>query len=154
MLSFTFDRIPRSILTVVIGHIVITLPYALLVLIPRLEQIDSSLKPGDLELIARTKDAYIYENPRALPRVMLLGLCTIAGGLFGPTFFRRKTQLGIAMVVLIAAYAASMLIRPSTLSLAPQPSSNDIRRIRRISTTKSAPWSRSSAAAWRCSPPP
>jgi hypothetical protein len=36
------------------------------------EQIDSSLKPGDLTFIARTKDAYIYENPHALPRVMLL----------------------------------------------------------------------------------
>ena len=36
------------------------------------EQIDSSLKPGDLNFIARTKDAYVYENPRALPRVMLL----------------------------------------------------------------------------------
>jgi hypothetical protein len=53
------------------------------------------------------------------PRVMLMGLVTIAGGLFGPMFFRRKTQLGIAMVVLLGAYAASMLIRPSTLSLAP-----------------------------------
>ena len=36
------------------------------------EQIDTSLKPGDLNFIARTKDAYVYENPRALPRVMLL----------------------------------------------------------------------------------
>ncbi len=36
------------------------------------EEVDSSLKPGDLTFIARTKDAYIYENPRALPRVMLL----------------------------------------------------------------------------------
>jgi hypothetical protein len=36
------------------------------------EQIDTALKPGDLDLIARTKDAYVYENPRALPRVMLL----------------------------------------------------------------------------------
>ncbi len=35
------------------------------------EQIDKSLKPGDLEFVARTKDAYVYENPRALPRVML-----------------------------------------------------------------------------------
>ncbi len=35
------------------------------------EQIDTSLKPGDLKLVARTKDAFIYENPRALPRVML-----------------------------------------------------------------------------------
>ncbi len=36
------------------------------------EEIDGSLKPGDLNLIARTKDAYIYENPRALPRVMMV----------------------------------------------------------------------------------
>ncbi len=36
------------------------------------EEVDSSLKPGDLTFIARTKDANIYENPRALPRVMLL----------------------------------------------------------------------------------
>jgi hypothetical protein len=36
------------------------------------EEIDSSLKPGDLNFIAHTKDAYVYENPRALPRVMLL----------------------------------------------------------------------------------
>jgi hypothetical protein len=37
------------------------------------EQIDKSLKPGDLNVVARTKDAYVYENPRALPRVMMLG---------------------------------------------------------------------------------
>jgi hypothetical protein len=55
----------------------------------------------------------------AAPRVTLLGLCTIAGGLFGPTFFRRKVQLGVALVVLLAAYAVSMIVRPSTLSLAP-----------------------------------
>src|SRR5262249_30665665 len=37
-----------------------------------IEQIDSSLAPGDLKFIARTANAYVYENPRALPRVMLL----------------------------------------------------------------------------------
>jgi hypothetical protein len=37
-----------------------------------IEEIDAALKPGDLDFIARTKDAYVYENPRALPRVMLL----------------------------------------------------------------------------------
>ena len=36
------------------------------------ERIDRSLKPGDLTLIARTADAYVYENPRALPRVFLV----------------------------------------------------------------------------------
>jgi hypothetical protein len=37
-----------------------------------IERIDSKLHPGDLILIGRTKDAYIYENPRALPRVMVV----------------------------------------------------------------------------------
>ncbi len=35
------------------------------------EQIDKTFKPGDLDFIAHTKDAYVYENPRALPRVLL-----------------------------------------------------------------------------------
>jgi hypothetical protein len=55
----------------------------------------------------------------AAPRVTLLGLCTVAGGILGPKFFRNKTALGLALVALLGAYAASMLIRPSTLSLAP-----------------------------------
>jgi hypothetical protein len=54
-----------------------------------------------------------FPTGQTTPRVMLIGLVTVAGGLFGPT------QLGIAVVVLLGAYAASMLIRPSTLSLAP-----------------------------------
>jgi hypothetical protein len=37
-----------------------------------IERIDTSLHAGDLKLVARTKDAYVYENPRALPRVMLV----------------------------------------------------------------------------------
>ena len=36
------------------------------------ERIDPTLHPGDLVMIARTADAFIYENPRALPRVMFL----------------------------------------------------------------------------------
>ncbi len=35
-----------------------------------IETIDKRLRPGDLTLVARTRDGYIYENPRALPRVM------------------------------------------------------------------------------------
>src|SRR5262249_30864230 len=42
------------------------------------EEIDKSLKPGDLELIGRTSDAYVYENPRAVPRVMVVGNCQFA----------------------------------------------------------------------------
>ncbi|HMA71325.1 MAG TPA: hypothetical protein VKP67_07545 [Xanthobacteraceae bacterium] len=36
------------------------------------EEIDTSLHPGDLKLIAHTEDAYVYENPQALPRVMVV----------------------------------------------------------------------------------
>jgi hypothetical protein len=37
-----------------------------------IERIDTSLHAGDFKLVTRTKDAFIYENPRALPRVMLV----------------------------------------------------------------------------------
>jgi hypothetical protein len=36
------------------------------------ERIDPSLHPGDLTLVARTGEAYVYENPGALPRVMFV----------------------------------------------------------------------------------
>lgn len=35
------------------------------------EQIDRTLRPGDLRLIGRTPDAYVYENPGAFPRVFV-----------------------------------------------------------------------------------
>ncbi len=35
-----------------------------------IEQIDRSLRPGDFPLVARTGEAFIYENPRAFSRVM------------------------------------------------------------------------------------
>ncbi len=35
-----------------------------------IEKIDKLLKPEDFSIVANTRDAYIYENPRALPRVM------------------------------------------------------------------------------------
>ncbi len=37
-----------------------------------IEQIDPRLEPGDLKLVARTRDAYVYENPDALPRVLFV----------------------------------------------------------------------------------
>jgi len=36
------------------------------------ERIDASLEPGDLTFVARTADAFVYENPRALPRTFLV----------------------------------------------------------------------------------
>jgi spermidine/putrescine transport system permease protein len=50
LLLFHEAGIPRSILTVVIGHIVISLPYAILVLMPRLQQIDVSLEEAAYDL--------------------------------------------------------------------------------------------------------
>jgi hypothetical protein len=35
-----------------------------------IEQVDSNLKPGDLNLVVRTGYGFLYENPRALPRVL------------------------------------------------------------------------------------
>jgi hypothetical protein len=55
----------------------------------------------------------------AASRVVLLGLCTAAGGVLGPRFFRSRTVLGLALATLLGAYALSMLARPSTLALAP-----------------------------------
>jgi hypothetical protein len=40
--------------------------------------IDKRLKRGDLTEVARTKDAYVYENPRALPRVLLATKARVA----------------------------------------------------------------------------
>src|SRR5205823_6097739 len=50
LLLFHQLGIPRSIFTVVIGHIVISLPYTILVLVPRLEQIDASLEEAAYDL--------------------------------------------------------------------------------------------------------
>ncbi len=52
-----------------------------------IEEIDKSLAPGDLDLIARTSDAWVYENPRALPRVMVVGQWQLAD-------FDRLFQVG------------------------------------------------------------
>ena len=35
------------------------------------EEIDKTLQPGDLTFVARTAEAFVYENPRAMPRVFV-----------------------------------------------------------------------------------
>jgi len=50
LLFFHAVGIPRSILTVVIGHIVISLPYTILVLVPRLDQIYVTLEEAAADL--------------------------------------------------------------------------------------------------------
>lgn len=64
-----------------------------------IEEIDKRLEKGALPLIARTKDAYIYENRNAMPRVMLARRAIpypldqlIASGVW-PSFDPRETVL-------------------------------------------------------------
>jgi hypothetical protein len=86
------------------------------------EQIDSSLKPGDLNLIARTNEAYVYENPRALPRVMLLTDWRVAdfdelmvGGWPGvdprQTVLLRKPPVGFSRSAAVGMGGSARLIR-------------------------------------------
>jgi spermidine/putrescine transport system permease protein len=71
LLLFHQLGVPRSLLTVVIGHIVISLPYTILVLVPRLDQIDVSLEEAAMDLGAsrvRTYRSVIF--PLILPAVV------------------------------------------------------------------------------------
>ena len=53
------------------------------------------------------------------PRLALLGLCTVAGGILGARFLRSRAALGAALVGVLAAYAVVMAVHPWALSLAP-----------------------------------
>ena len=71
LLLFHTLGIPRSILTVVIGHIVISLPYTILVLMPRLQQIDASLEEAAYDLGAgRLRTFRSITLPLILPAVV------------------------------------------------------------------------------------
>jgi spermidine/putrescine transport system permease protein len=71
LLLFHQLGIPRSILTVVIGHVVISLPYTILVLVPRLEQIDVTLEEAALDLGAsRVRTFRSITLPLILPAVV------------------------------------------------------------------------------------
>jgi len=71
LLLFHTLNVPRSVLTVVIGHIVISLPYTILVLVPRLQQIDRSLEEAAYDLGAgrfRTFRSIVF--PLILPAIL------------------------------------------------------------------------------------
>jgi len=71
LLLFHTLGIPRSILTVAIGHIVISLPYTILVLMPRLQQIDVSLEEAACDLGAsRLRTFRSITLPLILPAVV------------------------------------------------------------------------------------
>jgi spermidine/putrescine transport system permease protein len=70
LLLFHTLGIQRSVLTVVIGHIVISLPYTILVLVPRLQQIDLSLEEAAYDLGAGPLATFrLVTLPLILPAV-------------------------------------------------------------------------------------
>jgi spermidine/putrescine transport system permease protein len=71
LLLFHQLGVPRSLMTVVIGHIVISLPYTILVLVPRLDQIDVSLEEAAFDLGAsRLRTFRSITLPLILPAVV------------------------------------------------------------------------------------
>lgn len=71
LLLFHTLGIPRSVLTVVIGHIVISLPYTILVLMPRLQQIDVALEEAAHDLGAnRVQTFRLITLPLIVPAIV------------------------------------------------------------------------------------
>jgi spermidine/putrescine transport system permease protein len=71
LLLFHQVGISRGMPTVVIGHIVITLPYTILVLVPRLEQIEESLEEAAYDLGANRWQTFrLITFPLILPAVV------------------------------------------------------------------------------------
>jgi spermidine/putrescine transport system permease protein len=71
LLFFHAAGIPRSILTIVIGHVVITLPYTILVLVPRLNQIEVALEEAAADLGASPFQTFrLVILPLILPAVL------------------------------------------------------------------------------------
>jgi spermidine/putrescine transport system permease protein len=71
LLLFHTLGVSNGVPTVVIGHIVITLPYTILVLVPRLEQIDASLEEAAYDLGAsRLRTFRSITLPLILPAVV------------------------------------------------------------------------------------
>jgi spermidine/putrescine transport system permease protein len=71
LLLFHTLGVQRSVLTVVIGHIVISLPYTILVLVPRLQQIDVDLEEAAYDLGAGPFSTFrLIVFPLILPAVV------------------------------------------------------------------------------------
>jgi spermidine/putrescine transport system permease protein len=71
LLFFHAVGIPRSILTIAIGHIVVSLPYTILVLVPRLDQIDVGLEEAAADLGASPLQTFrLVVLPLILPAVV------------------------------------------------------------------------------------
>ena len=71
LLLFHQLGVPRSLLTVVIGHVVISLPYTILVIVPRLDQVDPALEEAAFDLGAsRLRTFRSITLPLILPAVV------------------------------------------------------------------------------------
>jgi spermidine/putrescine transport system permease protein len=129
LLLFHTLGIPRSILTVVIGHIVISLPYTILVIMPRLLQIDASLEEAAYDLGAsRFRTFRSITLPLILPAVVsayLIAFTTsfdeyaVASFVVGPrvTFpiylysaLRFPTQLPQVIAVAVVVITVSLAV--------------------------------------------
>src|SRR5206468_5037566 len=80
LLLFHTIGVPRSLVTVVIGHIVISLPYTILVLVPRLDQVEASIEEAAADLGAGPLQTFrLITLPLILPAVvsaLLIALTT------------------------------------------------------------------------------
>jgi spermidine/putrescine transport system permease protein len=71
LLLFHQIGVSRGVPTVVIGHVVITLPYTILVLVPRLEQIEESLEEAASDLGANRWETFrLVTLPLILPAIV------------------------------------------------------------------------------------
>ena len=71
LLLFHTLGVPRSLLTVVIGHIVITLPYTILVIVPRLDQVDVDFEEAAADLGAGPLQTFrLITLPLILPAIV------------------------------------------------------------------------------------
>ena len=129
LLLFHRLGIPRSILTLVIGHVVISLPYTILVLVPRLRQIDVSLEEAAYDLSAGPLRTFqLITLPLILPAVVsafLIAFTTsfdeyaVASFVVGPrtTFpiflysaLRFPNQLPQVIAVAVVVIVVSLLV--------------------------------------------
>jgi hypothetical protein len=61
----------------------------------------------------------LFTGGAIVTRLLLFGLCILAGGLLGRSLPRYPTAFGAALLGVVAAYAVALSVEPSALSLAP-----------------------------------
>ncbi len=88
-----------------------------------LEQVDKTLPPGAFRQVGRTQDAYVYENPGALPRVLVVPAAIAAEtdailntGAWPKGFDPRRTVILPALPAPAICAPASPASRPSASS--------------------------------------